>query len=442
MGRFFAYKQHGITLIELMVAMVLGLLVAAGIITVFASTSNSNKAQNQLALLQEEGRFAITRLSNDLRMANGQYCSNTGGVASNTGSNNLYMDGLRAPKVYANDVLHALSDVTTKWGVAPYPAAPVAPYYFPAFLSMRGYDCNKTAPCTPDVPAAFLPTMGTGVDARVVGASVLTLRYMSASRGWTLDGVNSKVSADSAGKLKSITVKPAAGEPALSEFQAGHLAMIADCSNAQIFAVDAPSSGVLNVRAADNFSGSSPINQQPQSAPRLFDLNTDLLTVTYFLQVVDGGNGHKVGALMRRVNGTSEEVVRGVERLDFLYGVEDSNGSTRYLSASGVDTRVNGTLNCPASVPNVDSSAPASNPAGCLWRAVKSIEVRILMDGQVPLYTLTPNELNYTYVADKITVPKAPDDAGRMVKPVEQGFVNPVLRREFSALVSLRNYNP
>jgi type IV pilus assembly protein PilW len=64
------------------------------------------------------------------------------------------------------------------------------------------------------------------------------------------------------------------------------------------------------------------------------------------------------------------------------------------------------------------------------------------MDGQVPLYTLTPNELNYTYVADKITVPKAPDDAGRVVKPVEQGFANPVLRREFSALVSLRNYNP
>ena len=442
MGHFSAHKQHGITLIELMVAMVLGLLVAAGIVTVFASTSNSNKAQTQLALLQEEGRFAITRLSNDLRMANGQYCSNTGGVASNTGSNNLYMDGLRSPKVYAKDLLGALSDVTTNWNVAPYPATPVAPYYLPAFLSMRGYDCSKTSPCTPDVPATFLKTMGTSVGARVVGASVLTLRYMSPSRGWTLDGINSTVSADSNGKLKSVTLKPATGEPALSEFQAGHLAMLADCSNAQIFAVDAPSSGVLNVRAADNFSESSPINQQLQSAPRLFDLNTDLLTVTYFLQVIDDGNGRKVGALMRRVNGTSEEVVRGVERLDFLYGVEDSNGSTRYLSASGVDTRVNGAINCPASVPSVDSSAPASNPAGCLWRAVKSIEVRILMDGQVPLYTLTSNEMNYTYVADKITVPKAPDDAGRMVKPVEQGFVNPVLRREFSALVSLRNYNP
>jgi type II secretory pathway component PulJ len=52
------HRHKGITLVELMIAMVLGLLVAAGIITVLISTSNSNKAQMQLARLQEEGRFA------------------------------------------------------------------------------------------------------------------------------------------------------------------------------------------------------------------------------------------------------------------------------------------------------------------------------------------------------------------------------------------------
>ncbi len=65
-----------------MVAMVLGLLVAGGIITVFSSTSSSSKAQTQLARLQEEGRFAISRLGGDLRMANGQYCNNSGGAAA------------------------------------------------------------------------------------------------------------------------------------------------------------------------------------------------------------------------------------------------------------------------------------------------------------------------------------------------------------------------
>jgi type IV pilus assembly protein PilW len=440
-GRLLSRNQSGLTLIELMVAMVLGLLVAAGIVTVFASTSSSNKAQTQLARLQEEGRFAITRITSDLRMANGEYCSNTGGVAKNTGSNQLYLDGLRAPKVYAKEMLAALSDVTTNWGVASYPAKPDAPYYFPAFLSMRGYNCSKTDPCTPNMPATLLPAMGTGIGARVIGTDVLTMRYMDSSRGWALGG-NSTASSDAKGRLTSINLVPAANEPALTDFNSGDLAMVADCSNAQIFAVDPPAGGVMNVRAADNFTGSAPINQQPQSASRLFDLNTDMLTVTYFLQVVDNGSGQKTGALMRRVNGVSDEIVRGVERLDFLYGVEDSNGSTRYLSASDVDSRVGGTFNCPASVPSADSSAPQVNPIGCLWRAVKSVEVRILMDGQVPLYTLAPSDLTYTYAADNNTTPKAPDDSSRAITPTDQGFVNPMLRRQFSALVSLRNYNP
>jgi type IV pilus assembly protein PilW len=437
-------RQSGVTLIELMVAMVLGLLVAGGIVTVFSSTSSSNKAQLQLARLQEEGRFAITRLTGDLRMANGQYCSSTGGVATNTGSNQLYMDSLRAPKVYAKDLIGALSDVTTQWAASPYPAAPIAPYYLPAFLSMRGYDCTKTA-CTPVDPHAAvpgIPAMGTAVGDRVVGTSILTLRYMNSSRGWAVDGVNTKTTADATGNLASVTVSPAAGEPPLADFKAGDLAMLADCSNAQIFAVSAPSSGVMAVDGANNFSGSAPINQQPQSAPRLFDLNSDLLTVTYYLQVVDNGNGQKTGALMRRVNGTAEEIVRGVERLNFLYGVEDNNGNTRYLSAADVDSRVSGALNCPPSVPSADSSAPSINPVGCMWRAVKSIDVRILMDGQVPLYTLAANDLGFTYASDGNTTPKPPDDGSRAVTPTDQGFVNQMLRREFSALVSVRNYNP
>lgn len=442
MYRRSSHAQSGVTLIELMVAMVLGLLVAAGIVTVFASTSDSNKVQNQVASLQEQGRYAITRITGDLRMANGGYCSNTGGVAVNTGSNQMYMDGLRAPKVYAKDLLGAMSDVTTNWGVTSYPAAPTAPYYMPAFLSMRGYECGKTDPCKPSVPATFLPAMGTAVGNRVNGADVLTMRYVDSSRGWEIDGVSSLVVADGKGKLQSITVVPKAGEPALGDFESGDLAMLADCSNAQIFAVDPPSSGTLNVRLADNFAGADPINQQPQSAPRLFDFNKDFLTVTYFLQVVDNGSGHKTGALMRRVNGASEEIVRGVERLDFLYGVENRDGSTRYLSAEDVDTRVGGTFHCPVSVPSVDSSAPVTDPVGCMWRAVKSIEVRVLMDGQTPLYTLGPDEMTYTYSTDKNTSPKAPDDASRAVKPSEQGFANQMLRREFSALVSLRNYNP
>lgn len=448
MGRPVMRRHAGVTLIELTIAMVLGLLVTASIGTVFLSASYNNRVQTQLANLQEEGRFAILRMGSDLRMANGYYCSNSGGVADNSGSNGTYMDGLRTPKVYAKGLTDAMSDVTTKWGSTSYPAMPTSPYYLPAFLSMRGYECGKTT-CMPGAPAA-LPAMGTGIDSRVIGASVLTVRYMDSSRGWAIDGVNSTASADAKGKLHSVTVRPklAAGEPALSDFKANHLALLADCSNAQIFAVDTSSSGLFTVSANGNFADAALITPKPQAAPRLFDLNTDLLNVTYYLQVIDNGNGQKTGALMRRAqlpggdSVRSDEVVRGVERLDFLYGVEDRNGNTRFLHAPDMDTRAGGSIECPTSVPNADGTTAPMNPYGCLWRAVKSIEVHILMDGQTPLYALSPSEMNYVYVTDANTAPVAPDDTKRAVRPGEQGFANAMLRREFSALISLRNYNP
>jgi type IV pilus assembly protein PilW len=441
-------RQAGFTLIELMVAMVLGLLVAAGIITVFISTSSSNQAQNQLARLQEEGRFAITRLDGDLRMANGQYCSNSGGTAKMQ-SNGVYLDGLRAPTVYASNLNAALADLSTPMGTSPYPADPGAKYTFPSFLAMRGYDCTAST-CTPANPstaiaATTIPAMGALYGNRVKGADVLTVRYVNPLRGWAIDG-GTFITA-SGNSLSSITVVPntAIGEPPITDFISGDLAMLADCSNAQIFVAD-NASGVIGPRTASNHGTPSP--QAPTSAPRLFDLNRDFQTVTYYLEVVSVNNNSAApftGALMRRVNGgtananhggSEDELVRGIERLDFKYAVEDANGNTSFLTAAQVDNNNGGTLTCPPAAPN-----PLGSDPGCLWRAIKSIEVSVLMDGQVPLYTLAANELMYAYSPDTSTPGmKAPDS--HAITPVSQGFVNPMLRREFTALVSVRNFNP
>ena len=424
--------QAGVTLIELMVAMVLGLLVSGGIITVFLTTSNSNRVQNQLARLQEEGRYAMGRLVGDLRMANGHYCANTGGLASQT-SSGLLLDGLRAPMVYANNLVGKMSDVTTSWDVSPYPTKPTSPYYFPSFLSMRGYDCTRTA-CTPAVAANVVPNMGTSAANRVVGSSVLTLRYLDSSRGWALGGANSTVTTDTDGTVAAINLKSGQGEPP-ADFDGNHLAMLASCSGAAIFAVDGSGAQISPAAVGDALNGNAgkPVAPPLQSAPRLFDFNTDFLTVTYYLKVVANEDGSTTGALIRRVNGESSEIVRGVERLDFLYGVEDSNGNTSYLTATQIDSGTN----CPPSVPVKLGTDP-----GCLWRGVKSVEVRILMSGQQELPSLTTNETNYTYASDGNTGPKPPGDSSRAVTPAQQGFKDRILRREFSALIALRNYNP
>jgi type IV pilus assembly protein PilW len=443
-------RQRGLSLIELMIAMVLGLLVAGGIISIFISTSASSRVQTQLARLQEEGRYAITRISGDVAAANGQYCTNTGGNA-HLGSGGVYLDGLRAPTVYAagNSLMAALNDNTTTWGSGTYPSMPAAPYSLPAFLSMRGYDCTTTA-CTPMDPSTVtftnpLKGQSQNIGDRVLGSSILTMRYVNPAAGWTIyptgSATGSTVDVSAAdGSLTDIKLNPTANEPPITNIKANDLMMLANCSSAQIFAVSGQGTSTMTPAAVGSTSGSNfavPSGQAGMAAPVLFDLNTDFQTVTYYLRVVQASDGvTKTGALIRRVNGVdSDPIVTGIERLNFRYGVELPDGTTKFLAAGDVDASTSSTPGCSSQVLNPDTT-----DKGCLWRAVKSIEVDLVMNGQVPLYTLTNNELQYTYAYDGKTSLTPPGSMG--VTPAQQGFANQLIRREFTALVSVRNYNP
>lgn len=59
----------GFTLIELMVALVLGLLVIGMLVTVYLGNMRSSQFQNGLLRVQENGRFAIDMMSRTIRMA-------------------------------------------------------------------------------------------------------------------------------------------------------------------------------------------------------------------------------------------------------------------------------------------------------------------------------------------------------------------------------------
>lgn len=452
-------RQTGFTLIELMVAMVLGLLVAAGIVAVFSSTADTNKADTQLASLQEAGRFAVSQLKNDLSMANrGQFCSNSGGDASPSSTAGTYLDGLRTPTVDAAStaLTSAMSDLTTPWGTSPYPSTPTTQYSMPSFMSMRGYDCTATA-CSPMDPSSTvsasgfsIPAMGKTVGSRVEGTAVLTVRYMNPSSGWAITSAGSTLTNGASGVV--INLNPQTFEPKASNFKSGDLAMLADCSNAQIFAATLSgttiTSGAVGSAAGQNFV--APTGQTGQAALELFDFNRDYQTVTYYVRVVSNGDssGHTTGALIRRVNGGSAnaahngsetEVVRGVERLDFKYGVEYPDGTVHFLTAKQVDGSNSTTPGCTAPEPIAISG---STDPGCLWRAIVSIQVDLLVDGQVPLYTLTSNEEQYTYAADGVTSPQGPESGKFSISPSQQGFVDPMIRREFISLVSVRNFNP
>jgi type IV pilus assembly protein PilW len=61
-------QQQGFTLIEIMIALLLGVFLISGAIQVFISTKQSNRMQENLSRLQENGRFAMDYLEHDIRM--------------------------------------------------------------------------------------------------------------------------------------------------------------------------------------------------------------------------------------------------------------------------------------------------------------------------------------------------------------------------------------
>ncbi len=62
-------RQRGLTLIELMIASTLGLLLLAGVATLFFYTNRSNRQNDLFAGMQDQARFAMATLSRDLAMA-------------------------------------------------------------------------------------------------------------------------------------------------------------------------------------------------------------------------------------------------------------------------------------------------------------------------------------------------------------------------------------
>jgi type IV pilus assembly protein PilW len=62
-------RQNGVTLIELMVAMVLGLILLAAVLGVFIGTKQTFNRNQSLARMQEDARYALEEMTRDLSMA-------------------------------------------------------------------------------------------------------------------------------------------------------------------------------------------------------------------------------------------------------------------------------------------------------------------------------------------------------------------------------------
>ena len=62
-------RQCGVTLVELLIAMLLGLFLVGGVMLIFSETKQAYRYQAGLAQVQEQGRFAINFLTKSVRVA-------------------------------------------------------------------------------------------------------------------------------------------------------------------------------------------------------------------------------------------------------------------------------------------------------------------------------------------------------------------------------------
>ncbi len=130
-------KAGGFSLIELMVAMTLGLVLVTGLLTLMVNSRKSYEVQDYTANLQENARFAMYILSRELRMAGYYGCSSQlsnsvtdilgGAVTAVSGKNGAGSDADELTLRFA-DPAHADISLTAvngpaQWALSRVPAA-------------------------------------------------------------------------------------------------------------------------------------------------------------------------------------------------------------------------------------------------------------------------------------------------------------------------------
>lgn len=426
----------GFTLVEIMVAIVLGLLLTFGILQLFDGTSRTNKLQNGLARLQENGRYAVARIDADLRMLGAQRCSNYTGNAT-TSADRTPIWASRSMVSYVTSLPFPDSSTGTLGGGSPYRIDPS--------LFVQGYECSS---------GCSIPALGAyaneslAVDQRVPNSDVLTIRYQSGT-GWPVKVFDAATAvANDCGtngdEIVDGTVIPLinqTGDDAAPSSTPAAV-VISSCMGSVVLPVSGMSGPGPDQPPASFTVGGSLLAGAPSTMCkgsavteiRAFDWS-DFVTVSYFLVFrenmdPDAGIRDLVPTLVRRVNGgPAEDVVQGVDQLELRYGVLDSNGTTRYMTADEVD----------AADVALCTAAPEGlvNSSGCLWRDVRAVEVHLLVNSTDQIHNL--DAISRSFVFQGVTTNVAADGSTTLASGQVAGSM---LRREFVTQVMVRNRNP
>lgn len=128
-------QQQGISIIELMIAMVIGLLILGGVIALFANTSGARDEIEKASRHMENGRYAMQLLVEDFYMA--------GYLGEYVPSSNTALVALPDP---------CLTDLNLIGNINPGTGVPINPEAAPMLLHIQGINNTASTPtCISDV---------------------------------------------------------------------------------------------------------------------------------------------------------------------------------------------------------------------------------------------------------------------------------------------------
>lgn len=332
------------TLIEIMVAMTISLILLAGVLQIFISSKNTYRMSEGSSRLQESGRFAISLMSNSIRMAGYTGCNK-----STTQYNHLK----------SNTVLD---------------------YRFN--IALEGYEAANTEPGKTVTLAAGDMSPGTSasswapsLDSVLLAANkalpksdILVVRSYSAASAPVIS------LADHSG-LKT-TVSKIDLDQRLGEVKAHDILAVSDCVKSSIFqASNVDGSTEVTIKhAASGNPGNETTTWDVIETYNLAELHR-VETLVYY--VGEGTNGPALfranlilhsGDNMKLDFSNNTELLPGVENMQLLYGV-DTDGND-----------------------NIDTYRTASEVTSAnQWDQVLSVQIALLVRSENEVDTVTDN---------------------------------------------------
>lgn len=280
-------ESRGLTLVELMVAIVMGLVLLAGVATVFVANKQTYRIQDGLARDQENGRFALMIMTRDIRMAGYSGC------------------GSAAPSLLADTVC----DGTT------YPLS--------FGNAVEGFDGTGTT-FSPSLPT--LVSSGSVTPAPVADSDILTVR--------TVSGCDNFVKKHPAEGGQSVPGSAPLQMSSTDCVKEGDIVIVTDCQvYARFYVSGVTDKNVLHTTA----SGNCPNGVEGKRLGKAWTGGQIMRTAirTYYV----GETTRGVRALYVIENGLApQELVEGVESLEVLYGfdTDDDRAANEYRTATAV----------------------------------------------------------------------------------------------------------